>query len=511
MALRAISSILRRLPPSVRKGFRSRRDSHMDEILAFHHERDPQENVESSPPEGEYIDLCCTWGVEFYTPTHFANLKSGFRKLGWHTDDHPDPHRDPITWLDGLRRHQYGGSWMNLGYLVPKDSGPILPGADKRVVPLPSCVEYASGGIYEVSPSLVSVVVCFVFDENTSSMFDRALRTDRQTYTTRVPRGWQVHSPREQKSAHIAQIRTSTSREVGSWFAENLPGLFSSGILDYEIPTCELLTIREAEPFPSQNEREDSFQDYLDVMGLWRDFDAWESSRIPGLKFRMPDSGDNSPPYHSLLTINEGRHIDTIPDYYGGSGKEARILHVDSFMPSMLRLWSILPMLEGYTQHLNDVRDSATIRRTGRSAPAKVLGRLGVNVGYSVDIAAVTSELRMYSEDSLPLVHDVEPFEPCDRQFYESGMHLRKRLESIIEKRVAWLERTDRSLRDHLTQYGSLVGAAENVRLQRKITFLTWVLLFLTVATLLITASALLMESGRLWEFMVEPILNLVS
>ena len=73
----------------------------MDETLAYHHERDPQRNVESSPPESEYVDLCCTWGVEFYTPTHFADLKSGFRKLGWHTDDHPDPHRDPATWLMG--------------------------------------------------------------------------------------------------------------------------------------------------------------------------------------------------------------------------------------------------------------------------------------------------------------------------------------------------------------------------------------------------------------------------
>ena len=190
--------------------------------------------------------------------------------------------------VDGLRRHQYGGSWLNLGYLVPKDSGPLFRGADKSVAPLPSSVAYASAGIYEVSPSLLSVIVCFVFDDNMSRMFDDALRTDRQTYTTPVRRGWKVNNPREQKRAHIAHIRTSTAREIGSWFSENLPGLFSSGILDYEIATCEFLTLHEGEPFPSQVEGEENFHEYLDILGLWRGFDTWKSANIPGLRFRMP-------------------------------------------------------------------------------------------------------------------------------------------------------------------------------------------------------------------------------
>ena len=49
-----------------------------------------------------------------------------------------------------------------------------------------------------------------------------------------------------------------------------------------------------------------------------------------------------------------------------------------------------------------------------------------------------------------------------------------KGLCSAIEERATWLQKTDQSLRDHLTQYGSLLGAKENVRLQRTIRFLTW-------------------------------------
>ena len=387
---------------------------------------------------------------------------------------------------------------MNLGYLIPKDSGPLLIGADKRVAPLPKCARYASAGIYSISPSLVSVVVWFVLNDDTSTAFDKALRTNRQTYTTPIRGGHRIYNVRTQKVDHIRQIRTNINRQIGTWFLENLPGLFSSGILDHDIPTCEFITLRKAEPFPSQIERANNFHRYLDLLGLRLDFDAWKNSGAPALKFRIPDYVERNPRYHSILATKEDLHVDGMPDLYGSSDRSARIAHVDQLMPNLLSLWSILPMLEGYTQHLNMVRDSVTFRPKDRLTPTKVLERLGGNVAYSVDIAAVTAELAMYSEEGFPLVHDVEQFEPCDSQLYEIGINLRKRLEFIVHKQVTWLERTDKSIRDQLTQYGSLVGAAENVRMQGKITRLTWALLFLAGATLAATVLAFCMRDGTL-------------
>ena len=57
MALRVIDDLLHCLPMFIRKGFRSKYDPLMDEGLAFHQEHDAQDNIETSPPEGEYIDL----------------------------------------------------------------------------------------------------------------------------------------------------------------------------------------------------------------------------------------------------------------------------------------------------------------------------------------------------------------------------------------------------------------------------------------------------------------------
>ena len=478
--MRVVDILLRRLPVAVRNRFRPIRDSH----LAIYQQRDPQDNADTTPPEDERIDLCCAWGIEFYTPAHIPDLIEGFRKLGWHADDRQDPSRNPESWLYGLRRFQYGGAWMNLGYLIPKDSALPLIGPDKRVTPLPTCAKYARAGIYSISPSLVSVVVCFVFDDDTSTMFDKALRRDRQTYLSPIRGGHRIYGVRTQKTDHIRQIRIDITRQIGTWFSENLPGLFSSGILDHDIPTCEFITLRKAEPFPSQIEGGNNFQRYLGLLGLRPDFNVWKSSRTPGLKFRMPNYVERDPRYHSILAIKESRHIDGMPDFYGSTDRYARIAHIDQVMPNLLSLWSMLPMLEGYTQHLNMVRDSATFRPKDRLAPAKVLEKLGGNVAYSVDLAAVTAELAMHSEEGFPLVHDVEQFDPCDSQVYETGINLRKRLEFMVHKQATWLERTDESIRDQLTQYGTLLGATESVRLQGRIQYLTWVLVILTIVVL---------------------------
>ena len=452
--------------------------------MAHYRERDSQENAETLPPDDELIDLCCAWGIEFYTPAHTPDLIDGFRKLGWGGNDPINPYRDPETWLMGLRRFQYGGSWMNLGYVVPKNSKLPFIGVDKHISSLPTSVKYAKAGMFAISPSLVSVVVCFVFDENMSTEFDDALRTNRQTYTTPVNRGRRIHYPSSQKTEQIEQIRASCTRHIGNWFSEHLPGLFSSGVLDYQIPTCEFVTFRNAEPFPTLTEGVDGSHGYLRVLGMDHDFDVWKSTGVPGLKLKMPRSIERHLQYHSILAVNEARHKSALPDYYHSSSKETRITHVGQRISSLLTLWAVLPVLEGYTRHLNEVRESKVLEAQTHHAPANVLDRLVENLAYSVDIAAVTSELKMYSEENFPLIHEVERFEPCDSQFYEPGTDLRKHLEFVISKQVDWLQRTDASVRDHLTQYGTLLGATENVRVQGTIKHLTWVLVGLTIVFL---------------------------
>ena len=59
------------------------RDPGFRERLKQVQELDQKENLETSPPNDEHIDLVCLWAAEFYTPSHHEKLVESFATLGW--------------------------------------------------------------------------------------------------------------------------------------------------------------------------------------------------------------------------------------------------------------------------------------------------------------------------------------------------------------------------------------------------------------------------------------------
>ena len=149
-------------------------------------------------------------------------------------------------------------------------------------------------------------------------------------------------------------------------------------------------------------------------------------------------------------------------------------------------------MLEGYTRHIREIRDSTKLRPKGRPSSLRILEALGNYVSYSVDVSAVAGELTASSSVPLELARLYGRFEYCgEGSNPEESLSLDSNLNRVVRDRANWLLRTDKALRDQLTQYGSLLGAAENVRLQKKIGCLTWILVAFGVATLLLSTLAL--------------------
>ena len=236
------------------QGFLARRSRNDDDasMLEMHRESDPVENLETSPPEDERIHMRCLWAVEFYTPSHVDKLLDSLRKLGWDQEDIPG--RDsPASWVISTRLvSQRGGSWLNLGIIRPVNDTRPWPSRD-RTAPLPMHVHYALGGLHSLTPSLTCIVMCFVFEESFQSRLDEVLRRDRQTFTKPVRRGRQIFGPEAQKSEEVRSVRHECVSLAANWFKENLPGVFSSGLLGEQLPTYELVTLHGTEPFPSRD------------------------------------------------------------------------------------------------------------------------------------------------------------------------------------------------------------------------------------------------------------------
>ena len=132
---------------------------------------------------------------------------------------------------------------------------------------MPAGVDYAHLTMGLVTPSLVTVAVCFTFNDKQSGVLEGALRADRQTCTKKTRRGWEYYRPESQKVIHIRQIRHDLVRLAADWFSENLPGVFSSGQLGRDVPTCEFLTFRKADPIPSQHEEDEIVRLCLMMLG----------------------------------------------------------------------------------------------------------------------------------------------------------------------------------------------------------------------------------------------------
>lgn len=465
------------------------RDRQFKEMLSQVQELDSTENLETSPPADEHIELVCLWAVEFYTPSHYEKLVDSFVKLGWGKDDARGGSGDPIAWLNGLRGDYQGGAWMNLGLFAPQDST-VLLGPHVRKMELPAGVKYATAGIYSLTSTLVSVVVCFVFEGSWSGSFNTALRTEHRTYATPTERGWTLHTPRHQKMDRINAIRSELSHLAASWFSKNLPGLFSSGIFRAEIPTCELITTRQIEPFPTRAEQVSSVLGYPGVMGIGRNHGVWRYESTQNLKLRLPTGREPGPEYHSILAMREPSSPESPPDQPGGNDRWDQLHQLNLIIPNWLSVWAILPLLEEYTRHIRNIRNSTTLRPRKRQNSLRILENLGNHVSYSVDIAAVAAELASDLEPPFPLLAVSGQFEPAEEEPLQ-GRPLATSLTYMIRDRAKWLRRTDRALRDQLTQYGSLIGATENVRVQKKLNWLTWVLVVFGLATLLISLVAL--------------------
>ena len=452
------------------------RDDSSAEILETLRKNDAADNAETAPPEDEHVDLHCIWAVEYYTPSYVDRLVESLAKLKWDQDD-PLGRESPTSWIRTTRQLSTGGSWVNLGTIRSVDDARPWP-IPHRTAPLPKSVDQARGHIHSLTPSLTCIVMCFIFDVNARSRLDDALRKYRQTFIRYLSDGYQTLDPEHQKTEEVRKIRQAYKNLASKWFRENLPGVFSSGLLGGRLPTCELVTFRNAEPFPDPEVSDASRPGYLRVLDLKFSPSVWRSTDLSGLKFSFGRLGHELA-YNSTFVV---RDTDI-----GRAGLSEPVAHVDSDYHGMVAKLAVEPLLEGYSKGLNELRDSVTtgIRERSRRRPFQTLQSIVDNPAYDVDIAAVTTDLKSHTGEPYWFWKDLAAFSP--NYTWGNQNPLDETFGFAVNRHATRVNQTDLSLRDHLTQYGSLIAATENIRTQKQIICLTFFVGAVAVATFLAT------------------------
>ena len=458
----------------------SARASIWEQALKQRRGHDQIENARSAPPEDEYVDLCCMWAVEFYTPAHMdklaeyaAHLDKAARSV-W-------PNAPTISsWLNDAIGHPSRFSWMDLGTWLPKGSIHRDPLLDPEI-DLPDSVSWATGRISSISSSIVAVVVCFVFDDEFSECFDRALRVDKTTYAVPHRVGMSFVGTEMQKQKDIDLIRVQMSERVASWFQVTIPGVFSGGLLGGQLPTCEFLTLRKAEPFAAPEQSAYPDGRYMRILGVDGDWTAWEYTPMPGLRFQPDSRSDNGPRFHSILAMNEQIWLNADMQTYGAVPRWGGVNFVSQLMPDVLCYWALWPLLVGYTGKITSARNSEANKIGKTTNVAKTLERVGGHMADLSDMEAIATDL---AEIQLPRrmpSYDGARFKRCQSELYAENDNLLEMLVERTTERAKWLRITGQSLSNQFSQLGTMIAATKNVRLQSAITRLTVAMLLLTV------------------------------
>lgn len=125
---------------------------------------DGEQNERGRLPADEHIQVHCLWMVECYPPSRVGGLISGLRGLGLDHGRTGMERGGAVEWLIKSRGTGVAGAWINLGYFT-RPRTPVF-GVDRVLTELPPVVEFASGSLYALSPSLTGLVVRFVLTES---------------------------------------------------------------------------------------------------------------------------------------------------------------------------------------------------------------------------------------------------------------------------------------------------------------------------------------------------------
>lgn len=449
-------------------------------------ELDPRENEDTSPPVDELIETCCIWVAECYPPSHAAALVSGLKKLGWDEMRPMDVYGDEVVgWLEQQRTHSYSGAWLNLGRIVREGDKKRSTVSDERFAELPEGVMHAYAYVRSLLPSLTVLTVQFVLDDHSAESLEE---TARRTFETRVEErdgARYFANVGAQKREAAYEARAELRSRCCNWFREHLPGLFSSGEDETSFPRCEFVVFDKAKPFerPSGGGR----KDYLWPLGIGDLPDVYEGSTLPGVRLGLPSPFDKDRLALVLAAKREGMPMDEYFRPYGGKNRSGMSHWLREYAEGLMSVWTLNAMLRTYERRLAGLRDG--------------IGETDVQdlQGAARKVQRAQSRLVLLSTDLLPPTSEVVDL--CEKYF----LHLTPKLESLTEypsgtlefgavyredllRRAKRARELEGELRQVVMTVGSVVGAISqehasraNLRLQGRLTILTWVLVVLTV------------------------------
>ena len=456
-------------------------NSHDIDMEYFHKERDPKDNLETTPPSDEKIRVPCIWSFEVFPPEFIENFYKSIERLGW-LDERIDALDDFQDKLLEMRHRVDGVGWLNIGIIVDKSDKRHCPSA--RTAHLPKGVKYIRAAIFQVIPSTTMLICQFNFEDDLANILEEPLRKSYETYTKKHKRGYRIIGVEDQKRDLVALNKEYLNSICSTWLKENFTGLYASDAIKDEHPVCMFLTLEKNTPFVG-NQSLHNYMAILDIINRW---DIWINDKLEGLYLQFKK--DKNAIRRSLLLTGNIHHIlqnEDIAHY--GETKEACVLGYFQDLDYTLGTWVLSEVLDSYIYKITDLRDLyGKMDMSNLHQSIQTITKLDHQVLRSQkNIIPFIVELKNYCNDMGYFMNNIYEFKYLrespfimDNLFSSMRESMIHRIDLLIENEKI-LKETANATRQISATISSDNVAETNIRLQKSMRTMTIVMLILTI------------------------------
>ena len=333
---------------------------------------------------------------------------------------------------------------------------------------MPNKVEYMTGYIYQITPSLTAVVMCFILKDDYSAGYETALNTDQVTTVERAKANeryrYRIPGAVNLKERAINAVRANGRQLVTEWFANNLPGFFSR-LGQERLPTAELITTTVERLFPRHQDAalKSRWIWLLSSFGLG---DAWNSKRSNGLSL-VVERGRESARYHTIANLRTYFVSDKDIQFKGERGTGAFVGLVDECAHGILVHYSLIFFLLEVSRSLRIADDRFPARKYSRQETIRSIDYMEDFFRRSTGTPSMISELVEKSRENAFYWY-CDEFTNAPLSENEESVELAKGISDRIHALSIAVLKQDQEVRRHFEQLSIIFGTRESIRTQRR-------------------------------------------
>ncbi|MDY0828882.1 hypothetical protein SK224_07040 [Microbacterium sp. BG28] len=342
-------------------------------------------------PDTEKVRLPVFWLVEYYSPSHAAELLKRLSQGKWRRDiSRPGdlPHKSFRRGRDARNP----ASWEHIATFVPLTSQ--LPSFAGTRTKLPSDFARVDLQLIPIGSSLTAVVAAFTLNTTAEHALDSALREPHDPQLHWSKGTLQV---RERMFVGIRRVQAERERlhDAGrSWLARELPGAFAERDKPQH-PALDLLWMNHYDPMAPERSRE--FSNYPRALGL--DNSPFRRTVLPEYEGMRLDDYWSEHDGHERR--DEGWQLVSRPDERsdGGGGGTTLIGSLNHVVPGLITRLGLFALLDEKQVQAARARDAAHRLHAKRPvASASALRRAVLKGG--LDLATIADDIEALSASS---------------------------------------------------------------------------------------------------------------